>query len=66
MSPSRAAAGSRAALRPTIALDDACRVAAGLARLFAQHPSRLVCYAVIDGLPGFITVEPWPGPKSGR
>ena len=46
-----------AALRPTIGLDDVMQLQAGLARLFAQHPSRLVRYAVIDGLPGFITVE---------
>lgn len=39
---------------------------AELARLFAQYPYRLVRYAVIDGLPGFITVEPWPAPKSER
>ena len=66
MLPSRAAAGSRTALRTTIALDDVMQLQAGLARLFAQPPSRLVCYAVIDGLPGFITVKPWPGPKSKR
>ena len=53
MSPSRAAAGSRDALRPTIALDDVMQLRGGLARLFAQHPSRLVPYAVTDGLPGF-------------
>ncbi|BBB95113.1 RNA polymerase sigma-70 factor, ECF subfamily [Bradyrhizobium elkanii USDA 61] len=30
---------------------------AALARLFAVHPSRLIRYATINGLPGFITIE---------
>jgi RNA polymerase sigma-70 factor, ECF subfamily len=46
-----------AALRPIIGLDNVMQLQAGLARLFAQHPSRLVRYGLINGLPGFITVE---------
>jgi RNA polymerase sigma-70 factor (ECF subfamily) len=46
-----------AALRPIIGLDNVMQLQAGLARTFAQHPSRLVRYGLINGLPGFITVE---------
>jgi RNA polymerase sigma-70 factor, ECF subfamily len=46
-----------AALRPIIGLDNVMQLQAGLARLFAQQPSRLVRYGLINGLPGFITVE---------
>jgi len=28
-----------------------------LARIFRAQPSRLIHYAVIDGLPGFVTIE---------
>jgi RNA polymerase sigma-70 factor (ECF subfamily) len=47
----------RAALRPVAGIEDAMKLHGGLAQLFAQHPSRIVRYAVINGLPGFITVE---------
>src|SRR4051812_9684128 len=46
-----------AAKRPIAGLDDVVRLHAGLARIFAGHPSRLVRHARINGLPGFITVE---------
>lgn len=42
---------------PVAGLDAALKLFAGLARHFARAPSRLVRYALIDGLPGFITVE---------
>jgi RNA polymerase sigma-70 factor (ECF subfamily) len=42
---------------PSIGLDAALKLFKALARYFARAPSRLVRYAMIDGLPGFITVE---------
>ncbi|SED69249.1 sigma-70 family RNA polymerase sigma factor [Bradyrhizobium erythrophlei] len=42
---------------PLIGHDAAMERFAGLARLFAVHPSRLIRYAIINGLPGFITIE---------
>jgi RNA polymerase sigma-70 factor (ECF subfamily) len=47
----------RAALRPVTGIDDVMKLQSGLAQLFAKHPSQLVRYAVINGLPGFVTVE---------
>ena len=47
----------RAALRPLTGIDDAMRIHTALARVFAEHGSRLVRYGLINGLPGFITVE---------
>jgi RNA polymerase sigma-70 factor (ECF subfamily) len=47
----------RAALRPVGGIEEVMKLHAGLARLFAEHGSRLVRYAVINGLPGFITIE---------
>lgn len=46
-----------APLRPLVGCDAAMERFAGLARLFAVHPSRLIRYAIINGLPGFITIE---------
>ncbi|WP_375785897.1 hypothetical protein ACE10Z_41830 [Bradyrhizobium sp. Pha-3] len=43
--------------QPLVGLDAAMERFAGLARLFAVHPSRLIRYAIINGLPGFITIE---------
>ncbi|WP_332819941.1 sigma-70 family RNA polymerase sigma factor [Sphingopyxis sp.] len=42
---------------PLIGLDAVIARHAGLARLFAVRPSRLIRYSIIDGLPGFITIE---------
>lgn len=42
---------------PSIGLDAALKLFKALARYFARAPSHLVRYAMIDGLPGFITVE---------
>lgn len=43
--------------RPLIGLEAVIARHSGLARLFAVRPSRLIRYAIIDGLPGFITIE---------
>ncbi|EIM76964.1 RNA polymerase sigma factor SigJ [Nitratireductor aquibiodomus RA22] len=42
---------------PSTGIDAALKFFRGLARYFARSPSRLVRYATIDGLPGFITIE---------
>ncbi|MGY4401331.1 ketosteroid isomerase-like protein [Bradyrhizobium sp. USDA 3315] len=42
---------------PLVGRDAAMERFAGLARLFAMRPSRLIRYATINGLPGFITIE---------
>lgn len=42
---------------PLVGLEIVLGRHAELARSFAENPSRLVRYAVIDGLPGFVTVE---------
>ena len=47
----------RAALRVISGIEDVMRLHAGLVRIFAEHPSRLVRFAFINGLPGFVTVE---------
>jgi RNA polymerase sigma-70 factor, ECF subfamily len=47
----------RAALRPIGGIDDAIKLHTALARTFAQHPSQLVRYAFVNGLPGFVTIE---------
>lgn len=43
--------------RPFYGLDQVIQFQTVLARLFAVHPSRIVRYGVINGLPGFVTVE---------
>ncbi|GAA2829753.1 RNA polymerase sigma-70 factor (ECF subfamily) [Aminobacter aminovorans] len=43
--------------RPLVGIEAVMARHAGLARLFAVRPSQLVRYVMIDGLPGFITVE---------
>ncbi|MDR7222111.1 RNA polymerase sigma-70 factor (ECF subfamily) [Aminobacter aminovorans] len=43
--------------RPLVGIDAVMARHANLARLFALRPSQLIRYAIIDGLPGFITVE---------
>src|SRR6266446_3838192 len=44
--------------RPIVGFDDVMRFHASLARLFAQKMSRIVRYGFINGLPGFVTIEP--------
>ncbi len=43
--------------RPHIGLSATMRLHERLARIFRAHPSQLIHYAVIDGLPGFVTIE---------
>lgn len=42
---------------PIVGLEEVARLHEKLAALFAQTPSRLVRYAFINGLPGFVTIE---------
>lgn len=46
-----------AALRILTGVEDVMKVHTALARVFAQHPSQLLRYGHINGLPGFITME---------
>jgi RNA polymerase sigma-70 factor (ECF subfamily) len=46
-----------AALRPLSGIADIMKVHTALARAFATYPSRIVRYALINGLPGFVTME---------
>src|SRR5882672_70375 len=47
-----------AAMQPIVGLEDVIQLHASLARLFAQKMSRIVRYGFINGLPGFVTIEP--------
>lgn len=50
--------GKRAAVaEPIIGFDNVVAFHTSLARFFAQHPSRIMHYGFINGLPGFITLE---------
>ena len=42
---------------PLLGLDAALRLFEALAPVFAEAPSRLVCWARVNGLPGFVSVE---------
>lgn len=46
-----------AALRPIVGLDGVVGLFTALARVFAAKMSRIVRYAFVNGLPGFVTVE---------
>jgi RNA polymerase sigma-70 factor (ECF subfamily) len=46
-----------AATHPLVGLDTVMKFQESLARIFAQHASRMVRYTFINGLPGFVTVE---------
>lgn len=46
-----------AAMGPIVGIADVVRVHTSLARLFKTQPSRMVRYDIIDGLPGFVTIE---------
>ncbi|HZA02330.1 MAG TPA: RNA polymerase sigma factor SigJ, partial [Hyphomicrobiaceae bacterium] len=46
-----------AALQPIVGLDNVMQLHASLARIFAEKMSRLVRYGLINGLPGFVTIE---------
>lgn len=47
-----------AGLRPIHGVDDMLKLHASLARFFAQEMSRIVRYGMINGLPGFVSIEP--------
>jgi len=46
-----------AATAPIVGIEEVMQLHAGLARLFAQRASQLVRCALINGLPGFVTLE---------
>src|SRR5262249_31213214 len=48
---------TRATLEPIAGFDDVIRLHEALVPVFAQTPSRLLRYGLINGLPGFVTVE---------
>ncbi|MEP9357385.1 sigma-70 family RNA polymerase sigma factor [Sphingomonas sp. KR3-1] len=47
-----------AGLRPIVGVDDNMKLYTSLARFFAKEQSRIVRYGMINGLPGFVSVEP--------
>jgi len=47
-----------AAMRPIVGLDRVMHFHASLAGLFAKKMSQIVRYGLINGLPGFVTIEP--------
>jgi RNA polymerase sigma-70 factor (ECF subfamily) len=50
--------GKRPAARvPFIGIEDVMRFHSGLARIYARYESRLVRYGLVNGLPGFVTME---------
>ncbi len=46
-----------AAMKPSFGREDVVRLWSSVAKIFAADMSRLVRYCLIDGLPGFITIE---------
>jgi RNA polymerase sigma-70 factor, ECF subfamily len=46
-----------AASRPFSGIDSVVKFHANLARVFAEQPSRMIRYGLINGLPGFVTFE---------
>jgi RNA polymerase sigma-70 factor (ECF subfamily) len=46
-----------AAMEPIVGIENMMQLHARLAGLWAQSPSRLVRYAFVNGLPGFVTIE---------
>ena len=46
-----------AAVRLVTGIDDVMKVHTGLARIFADHGSKIVRYGWINGLPGFVSLE---------
>jgi RNA polymerase sigma-70 factor, ECF subfamily len=47
-----------ASRRPIVGFDDVMQLHVSLARLFARKMSQIMRYGFINGLPGFVTVEP--------
>lgn len=46
-----------AAAAPIIGFDDVIAFHTNLSRYFAEHPSRIMRYGFVNGLPGFVTLE---------
>ncbi len=46
-----------AATQPVVGLDNVMQLQASLARIFAAKMSRIVRYGLVNGLPGFVTIE---------
>src|SRR5262245_20676436 len=46
-----------AAAQPIVGLTEVVQLHTGLARVFAENMSRIVRYGLINGLPGFVTIE---------
>jgi RNA polymerase sigma-70 factor, ECF subfamily len=46
-----------AAMQPVVGLDNVMQLHASLALIFAERMSRIVRYGLINGLPGFVTIE---------
>ena len=46
-----------AAMQPIAGLDDVMQLHASLAHIFAEKMSRIVRYGLVNGLPGFVTIE---------
>ena len=44
-------------MAPVVGIEEVIALHAALARIFAQNMSRVVRYGLINGLPGFVTVE---------
>jgi RNA polymerase sigma-70 factor, ECF subfamily len=47
-----------AAVRPIVGIEKVMHLHEWLARIFAENKSRIVRYGFVNGLPGFVTVEP--------
>lgn len=47
----------QATLQPIVGLEAVMQLHAELALLFAEHPSQLVRYGLVNGLPGFVSIE---------
>lgn len=47
-----------AGLRPIHGIENMIKLYRSLARFFAKEPSRIVRYGMINGLPGFVSIEP--------
>ncbi|TPL35538.1 sigma-70 family RNA polymerase sigma factor [Mesorhizobium sp. B2-4-8] len=47
-----------AAIAPIVGIEDVMQLHEGLTRIFAANGSRLIRFGLINGLPGFVSVEP--------
>jgi RNA polymerase sigma-70 factor, ECF subfamily len=46
-----------AVMNPLVGIETVMKLHTGLARFFAQRPSKIIRYAFVNGLPGFVTME---------